>query len=102
MNKIKKSKNYITIKISLQWISTNYSYNKNTAKMGQYERNEKRKPVGHSLHLPLKSCKSELAKTLFLDLSSSFSFLVFLSPSSSEKNPAKINMIKNTHYLWKP
>ena len=35
MNKIKKSKNYITIKISLQWISTNYNYNKNTAKMGQ-------------------------------------------------------------------
>ena len=26
MNKIKKSKNYITIKISLQWISTNYNY----------------------------------------------------------------------------
>ena len=35
MNKIKKSKNYITIKISLQWISTNYNYNTNTAKMGQ-------------------------------------------------------------------
>ena len=35
MNKINKSKNYITIKISLQWISTNYNYNKNTAKMGQ-------------------------------------------------------------------
>ena len=30
MNKTKKSKNYITIKISLQWISTNYNYNKNT------------------------------------------------------------------------
>ena len=33
---------------------------------------------------PLRSCKSELVSTLFLALSSSLSFLVFLSSSSSE------------------
>ena len=36
MDKTKKSKKlYYNYKISLQWISTNYNYNKNTARMGQ-------------------------------------------------------------------
>ena len=36
MVKTKKSKKlYYNYEISLQWISTNYNYNKNTARMGQ-------------------------------------------------------------------
>ena len=36
MDKTKKSKQlYYNYKISLKWISTNYNYNKNTARMGQ-------------------------------------------------------------------
>ena len=36
MDKTKKSKKiYYNYKISLKWISTNYNYNKNTARMGQ-------------------------------------------------------------------
>ena len=41
-------------------------------------------------NVPLRSCKTELVRTLFLALSSSLSFLVFLSTSSSGKNSNKI------------